>query len=79
MPEDLLLKIATEINKRYKERYPTKLYFSYAADVDEKTIRRVLNGNQNMSILLLHNICCALDISLYELFKSIELDQQEQN
>ena len=79
MSQELLHKIACEITKRYQERYPTKLDFSYAADVDEKTIRRVLNGNQNMSILLLHNICCALDISLYELFQSIELDQQEQS
>jgi len=55
------------------------LDFSYAANVDEKTIRRILNGNQNISILLLHNICNALDISIYELFQSIELDQEHQS
>jgi transcriptional regulator with XRE-family HTH domain len=79
MSQELLQKIACEITKRYQEMYPTKLDFSYAADVDEKTIRRVLNGSQNISILLLHNICSALGISIYELFQSIELAQQEQN
>jgi len=79
MSQELLQKIACELNKRYKERYLTKLDFSYAANVDEKTIRRILKGNQNISILLLHNICNALDISIYELFQSIELDQEHQS
>ena len=72
MPQELLMKIATEINKRYQEKYPTKLEFSYAADVDEKTIRRVLNGKQNISIILLHQICQALDITIMELFHCID-------
>jgi hypothetical protein len=29
MPEELLMKIAAELNKRYLEKYPTKLEFSY--------------------------------------------------
>ena len=66
------MKIAIELNKRYQEKYPTKLEFSYGADVDEKTIRRVLNGKQNISIILLHQICQALDITIMELFQSIE-------
>ena len=72
MPQELLMKIAAEINKRYQEKYPTKLEFSYAADVDEKTIRRVLNGKQNISILLLHQICRALDMTVLELLNSID-------
>ena len=62
MPQELLMKIAVEINKRYQEKYPTKLEFSYAANVDEKTIRRVLNGKQNISLVLIDRICKVLDI-----------------
>ena len=72
MPEELLMKIAAELNKRYVEKYPTKLEFSYAADVDEKTIRRLLNGKQNISILLLNQICQALDMTVLELLNSID-------
>lgn len=72
MSKEILEKLALEINSRYKDRYPSKLEFSYSADVDEKTIRRILKGDQNISILLLHQICMALDTSIGELFQSIE-------
>ncbi len=72
MSKEILEKLATEIQSRYQERYPSKLEFSYAADVDERTIRRILKGDQNMSILLLHQICIALDTNISELFRSIE-------
>jgi transcriptional regulator with XRE-family HTH domain len=72
MSKEILEKLATEIQSRYEDRYPSKLEFSYSADVDERTIRRILKGNQNISILLLHQICLALDTSIGELFHSIE-------
>lgn len=72
MSKEILEKLAIEINIRYMDRYPSKLDFSYSADVDEKTIRRILKGNQNISIMLLHQICMALDTSIGELFQSIE-------
>lgn len=72
MAKELLEILATEIHNRYKVRYPSKLEFSYSADVDERTIRRILKGDQNISILLLHQICLALDTSIGEIFHSIE-------
>jgi DNA-binding XRE family transcriptional regulator len=72
MSQELLQKIACELNKRYKERYLTKLDFSYAANVDEKTIRRILQGRQNISIILLKKVCEAVDLSLSDLFQLIE-------
>jgi len=72
MSKEILEKLATEIQSRYEDRYPSKLEFSYSADVDERTIRRILKGDQNMSILLLHQICLALDTSIGELFHGIE-------
>jgi hypothetical protein len=72
MSKEILEKLATEIQNRYEDRYPSKLEFSYSADVDERTIRRILKGDQNMSILLLHQICLVLDTSIGELFHGIE-------
>lgn len=72
MSQELLQKIACELNKRYKERYLTKLEFSYEANVDEKTIRRILQGRQNISIILLKKVCEAVDLSLSDLFQLIE-------
>lgn len=72
MSKEILEKLAIEINIRYVDRYPSKLDFSYSADVDEKTIRRILKGDQNISIILLNQICIALDTSIGELFQSIE-------
>lgn len=72
MSKEILEKLAIEINIRYVDRYPSKLVFSYSADVDEKTIRRILKGDQNISIILLNQICIALDTSIGELFQSIE-------
>jgi transcriptional regulator with XRE-family HTH domain len=70
--KEILEKLAGEINIRYMKCYSSKLDFSYSANVDEKTIRRILKGDQNISILLLHQICLALDTSIGELFQSIE-------
>lgn len=78
MPQELLEQIAFELNKRYRLRYQTKLEFSYDANVDERTIRRVLKGSQNISILLLHRLCLALDITILELFQSIDKSEIEQ-
>jgi len=72
MSKEILEKLATEIQIRFEDRYPSKLEFSYSADVDERTIRRILKGDQNISILLLHQICLALDTSIGELFHGIE-------
>lgn len=72
MSDEFLLKLGKEIENRYKLKFVSKLEFSFACDVDEKTIRRLLQGKQNISIILLKKICDALDIKLSELMLSIE-------
>lgn len=72
MSEEFLLKLGAEVEKRYKLKFVSKLEFSFACDVDEKTIRRLFKGEQNISILLLKKICDALEIKLSELIISIE-------
>ncbi len=68
---NILEDIAVIINREYPKKFKTKLEFAAAADVEETTIRRVLKGEQNLSIKLLQQICNAVDIKLSDLFKEI--------
>ncbi|WP_258542853.1 helix-turn-helix domain-containing protein [Parvicella tangerina] len=69
----LLENIASIIQEEYPKYYSSKLAFAGAADVDEKTIRRILKGQQNISIEIFVKICAAIHISPSELLKSIGL------
>ncbi|HRN42767.1 MAG: helix-turn-helix transcriptional regulator [Flavobacteriales bacterium] len=68
---NILENIAVIIKREYPKKFKTKLEFAAAADVEETTIRRVLKGEQNLSIKLLQQICNAIDIKLSDLFKEI--------
>jgi len=69
---DILQDIAVIINREYPKKFKTKVDFAAASDVEEATIRRVLKGEQNLSIKLLKQICDAIDINLSDLFNQIE-------
>lgn len=69
--KNILEDIAIIINREYPKKFKTKLEFAAAADVEETTIRRVLKGEQNLSIKLLRQICNAIDLKLSDLFKEI--------
>lgn len=68
---NILEDIAVIINREYPKKFKTKLEFAAAADVEETTIRRVLKGEQNLSLKLLQQICNAIDIKLADLFTEI--------
>lgn len=68
---NILEDIAVIINREYPKKFKTKLEFAAAADVEETTIRRVLKGEQNLSLKLLQQICNAIDIKLSDLFTEI--------
>ena len=68
---ELLHDIAIIIGREYPKKYKTKVEFAAASDVEEATIRRVLKGEQNISVKLLEQICLAIDIDLHELFTEI--------
>lgn len=68
---NILEDIAIVFNREYPKKFKTKLEFAAAADVEETTIRRVLKGEQNISIKLLQQICNAIDIKLSDLFNEI--------
>ena len=69
---DILQDIAVIINREFPKKFKTNVEFAAAADVEEATIRRVLKGEQNLSIKLLQQICSAIDITLSDLFAEIE-------
>ncbi|MEY4803892.1 MAG: hypothetical protein RL331_405 [Bacteroidota bacterium] len=73
MPQEFLKNIGIVIQKRYVSMYKSKLEFSIASDIDERTIRRVLQGHQNMSIVILSKIAKALDTSISSIILEAEM------
>jgi transcriptional regulator with XRE-family HTH domain len=73
MPQEFLKNIGIVIQKRYVLLYKSKLEFSIASDIDERTIRRVLQGNQNVSIVVLSKIAKALNTSVSSIIIEAEM------
>jgi hypothetical protein len=73
MPQEFLKNIGIVIQKRYVLLYKSKLEFSIASDIDERTIRRVLQGNQNVSIVVLSKIAKALNTSISSIIIEAEM------
>jgi transcriptional regulator with XRE-family HTH domain len=69
--QDILGKAGDNIRKKAKAKFKSNVEFAYACEVDEKTIRRIFRGEQNLSIKVLKRICEALGIKLSDLFKEI--------
>lgn len=68
---DILILIGDYVGKKAKVKFKSNVEFANVCDVSEGTIRRILRGNQNISIKVLNRICEALDISMSDLFKDI--------
>ena len=49
MSEEQLIQLGHLINCRAKAKFINNLDFASACDIDEKSIRRILNGKQNFS------------------------------
>ena len=73
MAQEFLKKIGIVIQKRYVLLYRSKLEFSIASDIDERTIRRILQGHQNLSIVVLSKIAKALDTSISSIILEAEM------
>ena len=67
--KDILAKIGDFIGKKAAIKFKSNVELANVSDVDEKTIRRILAGQQNVSIKVLKRICDALDLKLSELMK----------
>ncbi|WP_298221154.1 helix-turn-helix transcriptional regulator [Flavobacterium sp.] len=73
MSEAFLIKLGGIISERAKAKFKTNLEFASACDIDEKSIRRILKGEQNFSIKIFQKICLALDIKMSELLSEMHL------
>lgn len=73
MSQELLKNIGIVIQQKYVLLYKSKLEFSIASDIDERTIRRVLQGHQNVSIAVLSKISKALNTTISSIIQEAEL------
>lgn len=69
--KDILVKIADTIGKRAKVKFKSNVEFANVCDINESSIRRILQGKQNISIKVLKRICEALDIKMSDLMKEV--------
>jgi len=67
--KDVLIKVGELIRKKAKTKYESNVELANVCDVAESTIRRILQGEQNISLKVLKRICEALDIKMSELLK----------
>jgi DNA-binding Xre family transcriptional regulator len=67
--KDVLVKLADSIGKRAKVKFKSNVEFANVCDVNESTIRRILQGQQNISVKVLKRICEALEIKMSDLLK----------
>lgn len=65
--EKFKLKLGMRIEKLGQAKYNKQNQFSAACDIDSRTLRRIIRGEQNATILMLRKIAKALDITLPEL------------
>lgn len=73
--QDILNNLSIYLNREYPKKYKSKLDFAAACEVDEKTIRRILDAKQNLSIKVLISISKAIGIRLSELIEIIDKEQ----
>ena len=73
MSEEQLTRLGKLIGERAKSRFKSNLEFASACDIDEKSIRRILNGKQNFSITIFSKICTVLGIKMSELLSEVGL------
>ncbi len=67
--KDILVKLGEVIQKKAAQKYSSNVEFANVCDVAESTIRRILAGQQNISVKVLKRICEALDIKPSELLR----------
>lgn len=65
--ERYLFVLGKKIEELYKRQYSSQNAFAKAVECDERTIRRVIRGEQNISLLLLRRIADTLNMSVTDL------------
>lgn len=68
---EVVKRIETLFIKKYQGN---KSAFARECGCDEKTIRKIMNGEQFISVNLAFRICKALDLTMSELFEGLALE-----
>ncbi len=69
--QDFFNFLGRKIEKLYIKKFSSQYAFAKEIGCDARTIRRIIRGEQNVSLLLLLKIAESLDISLSDLVKGI--------
>ena len=67
--KEYLYQLGKKIENLYRGKELSQNQFAQMVGCDNRTIRRIIRGEQNMSILLIKRISNSLDIELNELLK----------
>jgi len=67
--KDILVRVGDYIGKRAKVKFKSNVEFANTCDINESTVRRILQGKQNISLKVLKRICEALDVKMSDLLK----------
>jgi len=61
-----LFELGQKIDQLYRKKYSSQNEFAKHVDCDTRTIRRIIRGEQNISILLLKRIseCLEIDVKM---------------
>ncbi len=65
--EKYLYEVGQKIEKLYLDKFSSQNEFAKEVECDARTIRRIIRGEQNISILLLVRISEVLEVDLKEL------------
>jgi DNA-binding XRE family transcriptional regulator len=65
--KEYLYQLGRKIERLYREKFSSQNVFAKAVDCDNRTIRRIIRGEQNISIILAIKISKALNIKLTDL------------
>jgi DNA-binding Xre family transcriptional regulator len=69
--EDTQVKLGNFIRKKMSGKFDSNVELANVSNVAESTIRRILAGEQNITIKVLEQICEALEIKVSDLFREI--------
>jgi len=68
---EFLIKLGSYISKKANEKFRSNVEFANVCDINESSIRRILQGKQNISLSILIRICDALDMKTSDVIKAI--------
>ncbi|MBU3680376.1 MAG: helix-turn-helix transcriptional regulator [Flavobacterium sp.] len=71
MSDAVLKALGKVIQEKANAKYKSKLEFAYACDIDEKSIRRILKGEQNFSLHVFLKISSALGVKMSDLLLEV--------